>query len=241
MIAILLKCYFIIFVKNKSMNFELNFKVTEKLYLKNPDSSDLGKQIVKKGIDLIYELGFENFTFKKLALEIKTTEASIYRYFENKHRLLLYILNWYWFYMEFLVLFKINNFNDPINKLNTIIELFTHELPESLGKFDYNKKYLNLIVIRESSKTYLVKEIEEINKDQVFKPYKDLCSKIAEIIIECNPAYKFPRSLGSTIIEASHNQQYFSNFLPKLTDINDNTKSDYTCIFLKDLISKILK
>ncbi len=223
------------------MNFELSFNVNQKLYLRNPESSDLGKQIVKKGIDLIYELGFEDFTFKKLAIEIKSTEATVYRYFENKHRLLLYILNWYWYYMEFLVLFNLNNLIDPEIKLNTIINLLTHDLPDSSGKFDYNKKYLNQIVINESSKTYLVKEIEEINKEEVFKPYKDLCSKIAEIISIYDPEYKFPRSLSSTIIETSHNQQYFSSYLPKLTDIETRNKQEYTYNFLIDLIFKILK
>ena len=37
----------------------------------------------------------EEFTFRKLAQKINTTEASVYRYFENKHRLLIYILAWY--------------------------------------------------------------------------------------------------------------------------------------------------
>ncbi len=63
-------------------------------------TSNLGKQIVKSAIDLIYELGFEHYTFKKHAVKIKTTEATIYRYFENKHRLPLYILNWYWYYTD---------------------------------------------------------------------------------------------------------------------------------------------
>ena len=63
------------------MDFQVSFKVNEKLYLRDPESSDLAKMIVKSSIDLIYEIGFEQFTFKKLALEIQTTEASVYRYF----------------------------------------------------------------------------------------------------------------------------------------------------------------
>ena len=89
------------------MNFQLKFKINEKLFIRNPEGSELGNQIVKKAIDLIYNLGFEQFTFKKLAVEMNSTEATIYRYFENKHRLLLYILNWYWCYMEFLLMMKL--------------------------------------------------------------------------------------------------------------------------------------
>jgi AcrR family transcriptional regulator len=43
---------------------------------------------VKNGLILINKIGFEEFTFKKLSIEISTTEASIYRYFENKHQII---------------------------------------------------------------------------------------------------------------------------------------------------------
>jgi AcrR family transcriptional regulator len=222
------------------MNFQVSFKVNEKLYLRDPESSDLGKMIVKSSIDLIYELGFEQFTFKKLAIDIQTTEASVYRYFENKHRLLLYILNWYWCYMEFLVIFKLQNITDSKLKLTNVLNLLSNDLEESSGKFDYNKKFLNQIVISESSKAYLVKDVIEINKDEVFKPYKDLCSRIAEIISEYNPNYKYPRSLSSTLIETSHTHQFFSGFLPKLTDIKENDSLNFTFLFLENLVFKVL-
>lgn len=222
------------------MDFQVTFKVNDKIYLRNPESSELGKKIVKNAIDLIYELGFEHFTFKKLAIDVHTTEATIYRYFENKHRLLLYILNWYWCYMEFLLLFKLQNITDPKSKLQTIIELLTHELPESSGQLDYNKKYLNQIVIAESSKVYLVKEVKEINKHEVFKPYKDLCAMIAEVILAYNPTYQYPRSLSSTLIETAHYQQFFSSHLPKLTDVQSKEGQDFTNSFLNDLLFKTL-
>ena len=222
------------------MNFQVTFKVNDKIYLRDPETSELGKQIVKSAIDLIYQLGFEHFTFKKLAAEIKTTEASIYRYFENKHRLLLYILNWYWSFMEFLVMFQLQNVSDTKAKLKTIIALLTHELPESVGKLDYNKKILNQIVITESSKVYLVKEVQEINKHEVFKPYKDLCAKIAEVIAAYQPTYKYPKSLSSTLIETAHHQQFFSKYLPKLTDTGTKNNDDYTAGFLSDFLFKVL-
>ncbi|WP_394993988.1 TetR/AcrR family transcriptional regulator [Emticicia sp.] len=222
------------------MDFYVTFRVNEKIYLRDPESSELGKQIIKSAIDLIYELGFEHFTFKKLAFEIKTTEATIYRYFENKHRLLLYILNWYWSYMEFLVIFQLQNIKHTKAKLKTIIQLLTHELPKSMGRLDYNMKFLNQIVIAESSKVYLVKEVNEINKNEVFKPYKDLCAKIAEVIIAYNASYQYPKSLSSTLIEAAHQQQFFSISLPKLTDVNQENSKEFTTIFLEDLLFKVL-
>jgi hypothetical protein len=222
------------------MDFQLSFKVNEHIYLRDPESSELGKQIVKNAIDLIYELGFEHFTFKKLATKMSTTEASIYRYFENKHRLLLYILNWYWSYMEFLVDFTIQNIQDPKEKLTKIIILFTQSLPESLGQLDYNKSYLNQIVLSESSKVYLIKEVKEINSYQVFKPYKDLCNKISEVMLSLNPTYTFSRSLSSTLIETAHSQQYFSKNLPRLTDISSEKDEKFVFNFLTQLVFSTL-
>ena len=223
------------------MDFQLSFKVNEHIYLRDPESSELGKQIVKNAIDLIYELGFEHFTFKKLATKMSTTEASIYRYFENKHRLLLYILNWYWSYMEFLVDFTIQNIQDPKEKLTKIITLFTKSLPESVGQLDYNKSYLNQIVLSESSKVYLIKEVKEINSFQVFKPYKDLCNKISEVILSLNPSYTYSRSLSSTLIETAHSQQYFSKNLPRLTDVANQKEEDFVFNFLSQFIFSALK
>ena len=223
------------------MDFQLSFKVNEHIYLRDPESSELGKQIVKNAIDLIYELGFEHFTFKKLAAKMSTTEASIYRYFENKHRLLLYILNWYWSYMEFLVDFTIQNIQDPKEKLIKIINLLTQSLPESVGQLDYNKSYLNQIVLSESSKVYLIKEVKEINSFQVFKPYKDLCNKISEVMLSLNPTYAYSRSLSSTLIETAHSQQYFSKNLPRLTDISSEKDEKFVFNFLNQLVFSALK
>ncbi|MEN9297448.1 MAG: hypothetical protein RJA42_1718, partial [Bacteroidota bacterium] len=164
------------------MDYSLSFKVNEKIFVRDPEGTELGKQIVKNAIDLIYKLGFEHFTFKKLAKEMNTTEATIYRYFENKHRLLLYILNWYWSYLEYIVVFQLQPLANPKAKLEKLIELLTHTLPDSAGQNEYNKNYLHQIVITESSKVYLVKEVKEINENEVFKPYKDLCGRISDLI-----------------------------------------------------------
>lgn len=222
------------------MDFLVNFKVNGKIYLKDPESSSIGKEIVKKSIDLIYKLGFEQFTIKKLATEINTTEATIYRYFESKHRILLYIVNWYWSYMEFLLLFKLQNVKQPKEKLKIIVELLTNELPASSGLYDYDKRSLNQVVIAESTKVYLIKEVAEINKDEVFKPYKDLCAKISEVIKEYNPNYKYPKSLSSTLIEASHQQQFFSINLPRLTDNKSKNNAEFTSQFIQDMLFRVL-
>ena len=224
-----------------TMDYSLSFKVNEHIYLRDPEGTELGKQIVKHAIELIYKVGFEHFTFKKLAVEMNTTEASIYRYFTNKHRLLLYILNWYWSYMEYLVVVQLEPIQDLRAKLERVVELFTRELPERFGQSDYNKNFLHQIVISESSKVYLVKEVKEINEDAVFKPYKDLCARISELIQSHNPAYEFPHSLSSTLIETAHSQLFFSQHLPKLTDAGKGNKTEFVARYLTDLLFKSLQ
>ena len=49
------------------------------LFCKDPESSDLGRRIVGYGIEMIHELGYEAFTFKKLGSRINSNESSIYR------------------------------------------------------------------------------------------------------------------------------------------------------------------
>ncbi len=222
------------------MDIQLSFKINEKLFLKDPESTELGKSIVKNAIDLIFEMGYEQFTFKKLANYIQTTEATVYRYFENKHRLLLYILNWYWSYMEYLVLDKLGKEATAEQQLKTIIHLLTHELPESSGTLDYNKKFLNAIAIAEGRKVYFVKEVDEINQLEVFKPLKELCAQIVLVISRYNPNYSYPYSLSSTMIETAHDQQFFSEHLPRLTDIKKGNQQEFTANFLEELVFKVL-
>jgi len=53
---------------------EIKFNLNERLFLKDPQDSELGKKIIKSSITLIDELGFEAFTFRKLAVAINSTE-----------------------------------------------------------------------------------------------------------------------------------------------------------------------
>ncbi len=222
------------------MDYKLSFAVNESIYLKNPESSEVGHSIIKHSIDLINDLGFEHFTFKKLAVAMNSTEATVYRYFENKHRILLYIISWYWFYLDYNLDYRLINLTDRKQRLLEVLNLLTHEFPESSGGVDYNKKYLNNIVIAESSKVYLVKEVAEINQHKVFKPYKDLCSRIAAIISDYDPDYPYPVSLSTTIVETSHSQQFFIKFLPRLTDQDKIRSNDFVHHFLQDLVFRIL-
>lgn len=207
--------------------------MNEKLFLRDPYESALGRKIVKEGLALINKLGFEDFTFKKLAQEIQTTEAGIYRYFENKHRLLIYLVTWYWSYLEYKVIINITNINDPALRLKTVIKLLVQEPLVSKSDFISEDQAYKLVMF-EGSKAYLTRNVNKDNKARLFKPYKDLCARLAGMIKEYNPKFPFPASLASTVLEMSHAQKFFMTHLPSLTD-HPNGKDQDIIRFIEDL------
>lgn len=222
------------------MSLHLQIKMNPNLYLKDPELTELGKSIIKDGIVLLFELGYEDFTFKKLAFKIGTTEASIYRYFENKHRLLTYLVTWYWVWQEYQLLFQLNNVQDPKSKINIIIELLTFRTNDDFLTSNMNREMLNKIIICEGDKSYLTKNVQEDNKAMIFKPYKDFCHKIAEVFLEYRADYAFPHSLASSVIELAHHQIYFKDYLPRLTDFPNAESTDKLVVFMKQLIFSTL-
>jgi hypothetical protein len=218
------------------MKPQLQIRMNENLFLRDPISSELGKKIVGNSILLIDKNGFENFTFKKLAEEIGTTEAGVYRYFENKHKLLVYLTAWYWGWLEFQITFKTNNIKNPVTKLKQVIKMLGSEVEDDIQTDYIDESILFKIIITEGSKAYLTKQVEEDNKKHFFKPYKDLCSIVGDIIIECNPKYKYPKSLASTIIEMAHFQNFFMMNLPALTDFGNSKEPNNIILFLTDLV-----
>lgn len=223
------------------MELTLHIKMNEDLYLRNPEQTELGKNIIKHSIELIHKNGFESFTFKKLAEDIGTTEAGIYRYFENKHLLLIYIISWYWAWVEYQIAFQTNNITDPALKLKKVIKLLASNVDDDVSTGHVNENLLHQIVISEGSKVYLTKQVGEDNKHHFFKPYKELCAVIAEIILECSPKYKYPKSLATTIIEMAHFQNFFMNNLPSLTDFGVKKEVSEIVLFLEDLVFSSLE
>lgn len=220
------------------MKMHLHIVMNEALFLRNPEQSELGKNIVKFSIRLIYKNGFESFTFKKLADEIGTTEAGIYRYFENKHKLLLYLSAWYWAWLEYQISFQTNNIESSEVKLKKVINLLASAVQDDEQTGFIDESLLHQIIISEGSKAYLTKQVGEDNKQQFFKPFKDLVAVVSGIILECNPEYKYPKSLASTIIEMAHFQNYFMYNLPSLTDFGRNKEETEIVAFLNDLVFK---
>lgn len=218
------------------MELSLRFNMNEHLFLRDPEESDLGRKIIRHSISLIHRIGFEAFTFKKVAFEIGTTEAGVYRYFENKHRLLIYLVDWYWSWQRYRLVFHTNNITDSEVKIRTAIRLLSSKIESDTASGHINERLLYEIVMTEGAKSYLTKHVAEDNKLKLFKPYKDLCAHIADFISEYSPKYKFPRSLATTIIEMAHSQQFYMQNLPSLTDFAHAKDEKKIAAFLEDLV-----
>ena len=220
----------------------LVFKLNEHLYLRDPQRTDLGQQIISKSIELIDKLGFEQFTFKKLAAEIESTEASVYRYFENKHRLLHYLISWYWSWLEYKVDLSIGPLKKPVEKLKATLRTIAEEKKYDPSFEFVNEEALYRIVVDELDKTFLTKWVDADNKDGLFVSFKSLCKKIAGIIEEINPAYPYPNALASTALLAAKQQYFFSSHLPSLTNIKaDGKRHDHVYLFLEALVFNTIK
>ena len=216
----------------------IQIKVNEKTYVKNPESSDIGQSIISSSINLIHLVGLEAFTFKKLANELGTTESTVYRYFENKHKLLIYLISWYWGWLEYEIVLNSINISDPIERLKNTIETICDPLKNDIQHDHINLKPLHEIVIEESPKAFLTKDVDAENENGFFSNYKRINDRLIDIIKEINPKYSFANSLSSVIIDSSNQQRFCSIHFPSLTDINKNGKSLGT--FLTDLALKTI-
>ncbi len=223
----------------KEMYQSIHVTVNSNLFLKDPLTSELGNKILNGSIELIDSLGFEHFTFKKLANEIATTEASIYRYFENKNKLLLYLVNWYWGCVATRLMFETNNIEDPEIKLKKVIHILTALPDPEKESLMQNEQKLKQLVINESNKVVLTKEVDEENKSGIFSVYKSIVNSVVDLIKIINEDYPFPNMLVSSMIEGSNQQRFFADHLPRLT--NSSKGKDNVELFYLDLVFKTIK
>lgn len=209
-----------------SMEYSVHIRMNERLFLRDPEGSQLGRRIVRQGILLFDEIGFEDATFRKLADRMGTKEASIYRYFENKHRLLVYLVAWYWQWLDFQLVYQTNNLIDPREKLDRFLRLLLLLNLDNTLNDDIDIRALHNIVVHEASKAYLTRHVTEDNRQQLFKPYKDLCQRIANIVVDYRPNYPYAHSRVSSLIETAHYQTFFMQNLPSLTDFGPEKPGD---------------
>ncbi len=216
-----------------------NFKIViqESIYNKDPESSDLGKRIIKHSIELIDKIGFDAFTFKKLGVEIGSNESSIYRYFDNKHKLLIYLSSWYWAWLEYQLVIETHSITNPVEKLKKAIEITTKTIKEDSEFTHINEVILNRIIIEENSKSFLTKEVDKENQDGYFRVYKRLVIRLKEMILQIDADYKYATSLASTIIETALHQHFLKAHFTSITDCKNGITPNQ---FLNDLVFRTL-
>lgn len=222
------------------MQLQFHIKMNEKLFLRDPEGTEIGKQIIRQSIKMIADMGYELFTFKKLAIEINSTEATVYRYFENKHKLLIYLVDWYWAFIEFQVMYQINNLTTAEDKIKKVIDILVWEDNAATVFSELDVTSLYYIAIAEGSKTYLSKDVDVNNKDFLFMPYKDLCARVAGLFKEYKKDYKYSVSLASTVIETSHQQYYFMHHLPRLCDFSQKKNPKEIEAYLEHIVFSAL-
>ncbi|WP_158837844.1 TetR/AcrR family transcriptional regulator [Polaribacter sp. L3A8] len=214
----------------KNLLSVLKISVPDKIFIKDPETSVLGKKIIEHSILLINEIGFEAFTFKKLGTKIGSNESSIYRYFESKYKLLLYLSSWYWAWLEYQLVIETFSISNANEKLVKAIEVVTSTVKEDDNFIHINKSLLHKIIINESSKSFLTKEVDADNKDGYFEVYKRIITRISTMILDVNKKYPFALSLASTLIEGSLHQHYLKEHFPLIT--NSETKDTPTNFFI---------
>lgn len=220
----------------------IKFSFNSSLFLRDPQDTELGKKIIQSSIDLIFEMGFEKFTFKKLGKEIASTEASIYRYFTNKHMLLLFLNNWYWEWVHYLIQMNTLNVDNPSRRIRLILENIVYASTENAATAYVNENKLHKIIINEGGKSYHTAAVDDENKIGLFSSFKTLVETISQTILAIDKDFPYPHSLASNIFEMSNNQSYFSEHLPRLTDLKSSKTQDADLVKMMEFfISRLLK
>ncbi len=219
----------------KNLLSNIKIAVNNKLYIKDPETSELGKKIIENSILLIDEVGFEQFTFKKLGERIQSNESSIYRYFENKHKLLVYLSSWYWTWIDYNLVFSTANITNPEEKLEKAIRIVTQNITDDVNTPHINEAILNRIIISEFTKTFLTKEVDEENKEGFFLVYKCVVNRLVGIIHEVNPDYTYSKSLASSIVEGALHQHFLKQHFKTITNFKE---TDDISVFYIDLAKK---
>ena len=160
--------------------------------------------------------------FKKLALVLNTTESTIYRYFENKHKLLIYLISWYWGWLEYKMVLSSVNIINPIERLRNTIETICNPLKNAIEHEYFNLKTLHEIIIEEALKAFLTKNVDLENENGLFSNYKRINDRLIKNIEEINPDFEYPNTLATIILDSCNQQKFLAMHFPNLTDINKN-------------------
>lgn len=201
---------------------QLNVQLDESLYLKDPMGTEVGHELVRVGAELIAREGLESFTMKKLATELGSPESTVYRYFQNKNQLMLYLSSWYWSLLEWKIAFATANLTDARQSLDKALEVLSGST-EEVQTLIVHEQLLHKIVIRESFKSLHICAPNGGSCERFFGAYLNLTQRIAELISDVQPSFATPKALAVTLLETAHYQQFLCHFIPVLTEVRSST------------------
>jgi hypothetical protein len=84
----------------------------------------------------------------------------------------------------------------------------------------------------------MTKEVDEDRRKGFFTTYLNMGERIAEILKEINPAYNYPKTLVSMIMEASLLQRFHAKHFPTL--IEAQASEEERLAFFNELITKAI-
>jgi AcrR family transcriptional regulator len=191
--------------------------VDEHLYLRDPQETELGRRLLSVAVEMIGEMGLEAFTFSKLARKCASTEASVYRYFHNKHELLGYLVAWYWSWLDHQVNVRSTNIADPARRLNVILSVLAVSTSGNDITPWMNETLLHRLVVSESGKLQLA---GQHTAARAYAHQEVFTRRIADAITGVHAAYKYPKAVASLLIQQAHQQRWYAEHFPELTEIN---------------------
>jgi AcrR family transcriptional regulator len=206
------------------MSASLKINVTPAIYLRDPEETDLGRRIVVVGVDLILSDGYESFTFKKLAEQLNSTEASIYRYFESKQHLLMYIFYRYWEGMKINLNIELQKIESGKERLKRLVKFITMPQWHVKDRLIDEQKLVELAQT-ENIRIHLFNQVDAYNKNGMYIAYKNFVQQLADEILAYKSHYAYAQSLASVLLNSAINQLYYANHLPSLTNIRKGEKA----------------
>lgn len=215
--------------------FELH--IPDAVFVKNPRESELGMKILHKGTEMLAKEGIDSFNFKKLAIAIQTTEASAYRYFDNKHKFLLYVINIYYGWMEYSIAVAEYEEKKTENKIKRAIEsiIAPNHMPVDNVEFAKN---IRKVAIQEGVKLHFNLHIKDEIKNGSMTCYSRLTQRLSGLIRNIAPHYQFSEPLANLVIESVFHQLFQIGIMSKSDVVKHEKKIQ---LFLTQLIQQTIK
>jgi hypothetical protein len=111
------------------------------------------------------------------------------------------------------------NIADPVEKLRNTIDTICNPLQTEIDHEYFTLQPLHEIIVEESLKAFLTKNVDMENENGLFSNYKRINDRLINNIKQINPDYQYANSLASVIINSSNHQRFLALHFPKLTDI----------------------